>query len=162
MVCNVMFVCVQPLEQQHGVVPDPDAEYHLFDRVVNARENFSVPLGLRGTVIGIKGGILKHILTLNESSYVGWKPPVLSWFLHFFILDFQLNETLRFCTRCCLMRNSLEDSLSGTDEFVSTRGTKVMNSITIFYQIFSKILHRLYQNANSVISLCTRVWFTDV
>ncbi|KAG7320040.1 hypothetical protein KOW79_017183 [Hemibagrus wyckioides] len=45
----------QPLEQQHGVVPDPDAEYHLFDRVVNVRENFSVPLGLRGTIIGIKG-----------------------------------------------------------------------------------------------------------
>ncbi|XP_076837756.1 5'-3' exoribonuclease 1 isoform X2 [Brachyhypopomus gauderio] len=45
----------QPLEQQHGVIPDPDAEYHLFDRVVNVRENFSVPLGLRGTIIGIKG-----------------------------------------------------------------------------------------------------------
>uniref|UniRef100_A0A8C8IWP1 5'-3' exoribonuclease 1 n=1 Tax=Oncorhynchus tshawytscha TaxID=74940 RepID=A0A8C8IWP1_ONCTS len=44
----------RPLEQQHGVVPDPDAEYHLFDRVVNVRESFSVPLGLRGTVIGIK------------------------------------------------------------------------------------------------------------
>ncbi len=51
-----MHVCVQPLEQQHGVVPDPDAEYHLFDRVVNVRESFSVPLGLRGTIIGIKGG----------------------------------------------------------------------------------------------------------
>uniref|UniRef100_A0A671M5A8 5'-3' exoribonuclease 1 n=1 Tax=Sinocyclocheilus anshuiensis TaxID=1608454 RepID=A0A671M5A8_9TELE len=45
----------RPLEQQHGVVPDPDAEYHLFDRVVNVRESFSVPLGLRGTIIGIKG-----------------------------------------------------------------------------------------------------------
>ncbi|XP_062338193.1 5'-3' exoribonuclease 1 isoform X1 [Osmerus eperlanus] len=45
----------RPLEQQHGVIPDPDAEYHLFDRVVNVRESFSVPLGLRGTVIGIKG-----------------------------------------------------------------------------------------------------------
>ncbi|XP_030071789.1 5'-3' exoribonuclease 1 isoform X2 [Microcaecilia unicolor] len=45
----------RPLEQQHGVVPDKDAEYHLFDRVVNVRESFSVPAGLRGTVIGIKG-----------------------------------------------------------------------------------------------------------
>uniref|UniRef100_A0A672R238 5'-3' exoribonuclease 1 n=1 Tax=Sinocyclocheilus grahami TaxID=75366 RepID=A0A672R238_SINGR len=54
----------RPLEQQHGVVPDPDAEYHLFDRVVNVRESFSVPLGLRGTIIGIKGGksILKSIV----------------------------------------------------------------------------------------------------
>ncbi|KAL7990884.1 hypothetical protein Chor_014314 [Crotalus horridus] len=45
----------KPLEQQHGILPDQDAEYRLFDRVVNVRENFSVPLGLRGTIIGIKG-----------------------------------------------------------------------------------------------------------
>uniref|UniRef100_A0A8B9GLE6 5'-3' exoribonuclease 1 n=1 Tax=Amazona collaria TaxID=241587 RepID=A0A8B9GLE6_9PSIT len=45
----------RPLEQQNGVIPDRDAEYKLFDRVVNVRENFSVPVGLRGTIIGIKG-----------------------------------------------------------------------------------------------------------
>uniref|UniRef100_A0A671WM69 5'-3' exoribonuclease 1 n=1 Tax=Sparus aurata TaxID=8175 RepID=A0A671WM69_SPAAU len=45
----------RPLEQQQGVVPDPDSEYRLFDRVVNIRESFTVPLGLRGTIIGIKG-----------------------------------------------------------------------------------------------------------
>uniref|UniRef100_G3PMT1 5'-3' exoribonuclease 1 n=1 Tax=Gasterosteus aculeatus aculeatus TaxID=481459 RepID=G3PMT1_GASAC len=45
----------RPLEQQQGVVPDPDSEYRLFDRVINTRESFTVPLGLRGTVIGIKG-----------------------------------------------------------------------------------------------------------
>ncbi|XP_042285493.1 5'-3' exoribonuclease 1 [Thunnus maccoyii] len=45
----------RPLEQQQGVVPDPDAEYRLFDRVINVRESFTVPLGLRGTIIGIKG-----------------------------------------------------------------------------------------------------------
>uniref|UniRef100_A0A672GCS8 5'-3' exoribonuclease 1 n=1 Tax=Salarias fasciatus TaxID=181472 RepID=A0A672GCS8_SALFA len=45
----------RPLEQQQGVVPDPEADYRLFDRVVNIRESFTVPLGLRGTVIGIKG-----------------------------------------------------------------------------------------------------------
>ncbi|XP_023071116.1 5'-3' exoribonuclease 1 isoform X5 [Piliocolobus tephrosceles] len=45
----------RPLEQQHGVIPDRDAEFCLFDRVVNVRENFSVPVGLRGTIIGIKG-----------------------------------------------------------------------------------------------------------
>uniref|UniRef100_A0A4W3HBT8 5'-3' exoribonuclease 1 n=1 Tax=Callorhinchus milii TaxID=7868 RepID=A0A4W3HBT8_CALMI len=43
-----------PLEQQQGVIPDQLAEYHLFDRVVNVRENFSVPVGLRGTIIGMK------------------------------------------------------------------------------------------------------------
>ncbi|CAN9503342.1 unnamed protein product [Ophioblennius macclurei] len=45
----------RPLEQQQGVVPDPEADYRLFDRVVNIRESFTVPLGLRGTIIGIKG-----------------------------------------------------------------------------------------------------------
>ncbi|KAM3604372.1 uncharacterized protein V6R79_010194 [Siganus canaliculatus] len=45
----------RPLEQQQGVVPDPDSEYRLFDRVVNVREGFTVPLGLRGTIVGIKG-----------------------------------------------------------------------------------------------------------
>ncbi|XP_061694188.1 5'-3' exoribonuclease 1 isoform X2 [Syngnathoides biaculeatus] len=45
----------RPLEQQQGVIPDPDAKYYLFDRVINVRESFTVPLGLRGTIIGIKG-----------------------------------------------------------------------------------------------------------
>ncbi|XP_077392557.1 5'-3' exoribonuclease 1 [Festucalex cinctus] len=45
----------RPLEQQQGVVPDPNADYRLFDRVINVRESFTVPLGLRGTIIGIKG-----------------------------------------------------------------------------------------------------------
>lgn len=51
-----VFNLSQSLEQQHGIIPDRDAEYRLFDRVVNVRESFSVPLGLRGTIIGIKGG----------------------------------------------------------------------------------------------------------
>ena len=61
--CDEAFSCLehmlssfQPLEQQHGVIPDRDAEFRLFDRVVNVRESFSVPVGLRGTIIVIKGG----------------------------------------------------------------------------------------------------------
>jgi len=42
-------------------VPDPLTSYELFDRVVNVREGYSVPLGLRGTVIGISPGLL-HLL----------------------------------------------------------------------------------------------------
>lgn len=46
-------------------MPDPDVEYKLFDRVVNVREGFSVPLGLRGTVIGIKGGKVQSPCVLS-------------------------------------------------------------------------------------------------
>ena len=34
--------------------PDPSANYQLLDRVVNIRQGYSVPIGLRGTVVGIK------------------------------------------------------------------------------------------------------------
>nr|XP_033814322.1 5'-3' exoribonuclease 1 isoform X3 [Geotrypetes seraphini] len=79
----------RPLEQQHGVVPDKEAEYHLFDRVVNVRESFSVPVGLRGTVIGIKGAdreadVLYEVLfdeefcgglTIRCSQFKGYRLP---------------------------------------------------------------------------------------
>ncbi|XP_033993069.1 5'-3' exoribonuclease 1 isoform X2 [Trematomus bernacchii] len=45
----------RPMEQHQGVVPDPESEYRLFDRIINTREGFSVPLGCRGTIIGIQG-----------------------------------------------------------------------------------------------------------
>nr|XP_040125842.1 5'-3' exoribonuclease 1 isoform X3 [Ictidomys tridecemlineatus]XP_040125843.1 5'-3' exoribonuclease 1 isoform X3 [Ictidomys tridecemlineatus] len=61
----------RPLEQQHGVIPDRDAEFRLFDRVVNVRENFSVPVGLRGTIIGIKGVLGGHnIFVANREADV--------------------------------------------------------------------------------------------
>uniref|UniRef100_S4RDG8 5'-3' exoribonuclease 1 n=1 Tax=Petromyzon marinus TaxID=7757 RepID=S4RDG8_PETMA len=43
----------RPEEALGYVIPDPQAKFQLFDRVVNVRESFSVPLGLRGTLIGI-------------------------------------------------------------------------------------------------------------
>ncbi|CAM9801963.1 unnamed protein product [Lampetra planeri] len=45
----------RPEESLGYVIPDPQAKFQLFDRVVNVRESFSVPLGLRGTLIGIHG-----------------------------------------------------------------------------------------------------------
>nr|XP_032816417.1 5'-3' exoribonuclease 1 isoform X2 [Petromyzon marinus] len=45
----------RPEEALGYVIPDPQAKFQLFDRVVNVRESFSVPLGLRGTLIGIHG-----------------------------------------------------------------------------------------------------------
>ena len=41
------------MPKQGALVPDSTATYQLFDRVVNVREGFSVPFGLRGTVVGI-------------------------------------------------------------------------------------------------------------
>lgn len=119
-------VCVQPLEQQFGVIPDPDAEYHLFDRVVNVRESFSVPLGLRGTVIGIKGGKIRHKLSgiLLHLFFV----------LHsFFFLVHQLNARLKFCMKCCLMRSLLEDSLSGTEVITLKGQCKFRNILYIMH-----------------------------
>ena len=53
----VCSTCVQPSVHQGAVVPDPTADYYLYDRVVNVQPNTVVPFGLRGTVIGIRGGI---------------------------------------------------------------------------------------------------------
>ena len=37
---------------QGNSMPDDQAKFFLFDRVVNVREGHSVPLGLRGTITG--------------------------------------------------------------------------------------------------------------
>lgn len=47
---------LQPTDRQGNLIPDVDADYHLFDRVVNVSTNNAVPFGLRGTVSGILGG----------------------------------------------------------------------------------------------------------
>ena len=42
----------KPNLSKGGSMPDPDTNFQLFDRVVNVRQGFSVPLGLKGTVTG--------------------------------------------------------------------------------------------------------------
>ncbi|KAL7641450.1 UNVERIFIED_CONTAM: hypothetical protein RMT77_007321 [Armadillidium vulgare] len=44
----------KPNPLQGSSPPDSDVTYQLFDRVINVREGFSVPLGATGTVIGIQ------------------------------------------------------------------------------------------------------------
>lgn len=87
---------LQPLEQQHGVVPDRDAEFRLFDRVVNVREDFSVPVGLRGTVIGIKGG---NATMFTCSAYQGSHFWHLRWGRStlLFLPAFSFSGALLFC-----------------------------------------------------------------
>lgn len=36
-----------------NVIPDPSATFELFDRVVIVRDQYSVPLGMRGTIISM-------------------------------------------------------------------------------------------------------------
>ena len=43
----------QPIPNEGSLIPDPSATFSLFDRVVNVREGYTVPFGLRGTVVGI-------------------------------------------------------------------------------------------------------------
>jgi 5'-3' exoribonuclease 1 len=45
------------LDHQGNLIPDPDADYYLFDRIINVSTTNAVPFGLRGTVIGIYGGM---------------------------------------------------------------------------------------------------------
>lgn len=47
----LIFFCFQPSSQIEKQPPD-NSEFHLLDRVVNVRDNFVIPLGARGTVIG--------------------------------------------------------------------------------------------------------------
>ena len=64
----------QPLDHQGNLIPDPEADYFLFDRVINVSTTNAVPFGLRGTVIGIYGGTLVHtvyfMLSLCKDSYI--------------------------------------------------------------------------------------------
>ena len=53
---NISHLSPQPSVHQGAIVPDPKAEYYLFDRVINVAANTAVPFGLKGTVIGIQGG----------------------------------------------------------------------------------------------------------
>ena len=56
------------MDGQGNLIPDPDATFQLFDRVINVREGFTVPLGLHGVVTGIHTGekFLVFIMTLIQ------------------------------------------------------------------------------------------------
>lgn len=47
-------IIIQPSFQVGRIPPDPQATYEICDRVVNVREGYSVPLGSKGTIIGIR------------------------------------------------------------------------------------------------------------
>ena len=50
---------------QGSSMPDDRAKHFLFDRVVNVREGFSVPLGLRGTITGNQSFIIINIIIIR-------------------------------------------------------------------------------------------------
>lgn len=41
------------MDHQGNLIPDPEADYNLFDRVINVSTTNAVPFGLRGTITGI-------------------------------------------------------------------------------------------------------------
>nr|CAD7397262.1 unnamed protein product [Timema poppensis] len=43
----------RPGLQTGSVAPDPTTTYRIFDRIVNVRESYTVPLGLKGTITGV-------------------------------------------------------------------------------------------------------------
>ncbi|KAK3800409.1 hypothetical protein RRG08_052792 [Elysia crispata] len=46
----------RPLANQGTLVPDPEADFQLYDRVVVVKTGYSVPFGQRGTLIGVPSG----------------------------------------------------------------------------------------------------------
>lgn len=50
---NVLIIFLQSSNCMGFIIPDSSVEFALFDRVVSCRENYTVPLGLSGTIIGI-------------------------------------------------------------------------------------------------------------
>ena len=71
----IVWCLLQPLDAQGVLVPDPSADYELFDRVVNVRDGYSVPLGVRGTIIGIHHG--EWLLSIY--SLLPWRQNVTKW-----------------------------------------------------------------------------------
>ena len=69
---SVLTLCFfQPLDAQDSHFPDVSATYELFDRVVNVHQCFTVPLGLRGTVVGIHPGQRGVSMELRKGGGVG-------------------------------------------------------------------------------------------
>ncbi|CAG0878937.1 unnamed protein product [Darwinula stevensoni] len=50
----------RPHAYQGSLPPDPSTSTDLFDRIINVRQGFSVPLGLRGTVVGPERAKMKQ------------------------------------------------------------------------------------------------------
>src|ERR1700740_26254 len=56
----------RPLHHLGYSLPDPNAKYRLFDRVVNIRSGIAVPLGWKGTITGIHIDEEKEVNTLYD------------------------------------------------------------------------------------------------
>ncbi|XP_065061196.1 5'-3' exoribonuclease 1-like [Rhopilema esculentum] len=56
------FVLFKPTADFGDLVPDPTTDYYLFDRVVNVRDDGAVPMGYRGTIVGV------HEIEENKTS----------------------------------------------------------------------------------------------
>ena len=62
---------MQPTAEFGSLIADPSTDYYLFDRVVNVRDNGAVPLGYRGTIIGVhEGKMISKSNNVYESSRV--------------------------------------------------------------------------------------------
>ncbi|KAF5282795.1 hypothetical protein FQR65_LT02792 [Abscondita terminalis] len=77
--------------QMGNLMPDPTTTFQLYDRVVNVREGYTVPMGLKGTIIGIHktnvadddrttfdvlfDQVFTGALSINTSSNRGYRMP---------------------------------------------------------------------------------------
>ena len=60
----------RPTEQFGKLSPDQETVFFLFDRVVNVQNGSVVPVGMRGSVIGIHEGTTKYYEVLLTVDFI--------------------------------------------------------------------------------------------
>ncbi|KAL3861178.1 hypothetical protein ACJMK2_007243 [Sinanodonta woodiana] len=138
----------RPLPKQYSVIADPTVSHHLFDRVVNVRQGYPVPFGLRGTITGI--------LPAERESDTLYEV--------FFDEEFQGGITLRSCTgrgyrtpSASIVnlshgerKNGVTTSVANTLQkpYQNTQQSRNTSSATTRYSDIARVQNHGYQNDN--------------
>lgn len=64
----------KPALNSGNIAPDSKAQHRLFDRIICVRDNFTVPLGYKGTIVGVQKGdnpLLNMYEVLFDKPFVG-------------------------------------------------------------------------------------------
>ncbi|KXJ17212.1 5'-3' exoribonuclease 1 [Exaiptasia diaphana] len=70
------YLLFRPSDYLGNILPDSNAEFQLFDRVINVKLNSAVPFGLRGTIVGFHEGEddEEMVEVMFDESFIGNQP----------------------------------------------------------------------------------------